>query len=39
MKSFLLNFVLTVLAGVGLAFTASAQTVGGGSKGLMVSQL
>ena len=39
MKSFLLNFVLTVTAGVGLTLSAAAQNVGGGSKGLMVSQL
>ena len=39
MKSFLLNFALTLAAGIGLTITASAQTVGGGSKDLTVSQL
>ena len=39
MKSFLLNFFLTLAAGVGLTLSASAQNVGGGSKDLMVSQL
>lgn len=39
MKKLLLNVILTVTAGMGMVFTASAQNVGGGSKGLTVSQL